>query len=275
MKIVHTYRSGDNGLFVNSYLVESEEGVVIVDAPLLLSDGRACRARLDALKKPVRAVLITHPHPDHYNTITQLIAGSGDIPVVALRDVDRILREQNDAKRNQWSPVFGAEWPDSVTFPNTIVPADKVYEAAGLHFIPHDLGPGESASGTVWILQQEEDGESVAFIGDLVFNGTHAYVSDGMIQSWIDALSRAGALLDGIDTMYPGHGSPGRPTLLQAQKQYLLFLIEAVANRTDSTGGLSPEAKAEVARLMEQFLPGAPLLWLIEAGLDAVASEGR
>ena len=36
---VHTYRSGETGLFVNSYVVEGEEGVVAIDAPLLVSDG--------------------------------------------------------------------------------------------------------------------------------------------------------------------------------------------------------------------------------------------
>lgn len=58
-------RSGEIGLFVNSYLVEGVDGVVAVDAPLLLSDGRAFRARLEALGKPLLGVLVTHPHPDH------------------------------------------------------------------------------------------------------------------------------------------------------------------------------------------------------------------
>ena len=55
--IVHTYRSGETGLFVNSYLVEGADGVVAIDAPLLKSDGRAFRARLEALKKPLLGVL--------------------------------------------------------------------------------------------------------------------------------------------------------------------------------------------------------------------------
>jgi predicted nuclease with RNAse H fold len=46
--IVHTYRSGESGLFANSYLVEGTKGIVAIDAPLLLSDGRAFRARLEA-----------------------------------------------------------------------------------------------------------------------------------------------------------------------------------------------------------------------------------
>jgi glyoxylase-like metal-dependent hydrolase (beta-lactamase superfamily II) len=81
---VHTYRSGETGLFVNSYLVEGANGVVAIDARLLLSDGRAFRARFVG-------VLVTHPHPDHYNTITDLVAGE-EVPVIAHHDVDREIR---------------------------------------------------------------------------------------------------------------------------------------------------------------------------------------
>ena len=117
--VVHTYRSGETGLFVNSYLVEGADGVVAVDTPLLLSDGRAFRARLEALKKPLLGVLITHPHPDHYNTTTELLAGA-DVPVIAHRDVDSEIRANDDAKRAQWGPMFGDEWPASATFPDRI-----------------------------------------------------------------------------------------------------------------------------------------------------------
>ena len=50
---------------VNAYLVETSIGVIVVDATLGVTDGRALRARVDALKKPLAAVVITHSHPDH------------------------------------------------------------------------------------------------------------------------------------------------------------------------------------------------------------------
>src|SRR2546426_10364587 len=102
---VHTYRSGETGLFVNSYLVEGSDGVVAIDAPLLLADGRAFRARLEALHKPLLGVLVTHPHPDHYNTITDLLAGE-QVPVIALPEVAREIRDKEAAKRAEWSPMF-------------------------------------------------------------------------------------------------------------------------------------------------------------------------
>jgi glyoxylase-like metal-dependent hydrolase (beta-lactamase superfamily II) len=168
--IVHTYRSGETGLFVNSYLVEGGDGVVVVDAPLLVSDGRAFRARLEALSKPLLGVLVTHPHPDHYNTITELLAGA-QLPVIAHRDVDREIRAKDDAKRAQWEPVFGDQWPTRATFPNRTVADEESVQLGDLRFTAWDFGLGERASETVWLLG---DGDT-AFVGDLAFNGTHAY----------------------------------------------------------------------------------------------------
>ena len=71
--VVHTYRAAETGLYVNSYLVEGEQGVVVVDTNLLLSDIEALRARLRALKKPLRAILVTHAHPDHFNGVLGLV----------------------------------------------------------------------------------------------------------------------------------------------------------------------------------------------------------
>ena len=203
--IVHTYRSGETGLFVNSYLVEGADGVVAIDAPLLLSDGRAFRARLEALKKPLLGVLVTHPHPDHYNTITELLAGE-EVPVIAHRDVDREIRAKDDAKRAQWRPMFGDEWPASATFPNRTVADEESVEFGDLRFTAWDFGPCESESETVWLL----DGGDTAFVGDLAFNGTHAYLADGHTDAWLAAIDRAEEALAGVRTLYVGHGASCR-----------------------------------------------------------------
>jgi hypothetical protein len=50
--IVHTYRSGEEELFVNSYLEEADHGMVAIDAPLSLSNGSVFRARFEMLAKP-------------------------------------------------------------------------------------------------------------------------------------------------------------------------------------------------------------------------------
>jgi glyoxylase-like metal-dependent hydrolase (beta-lactamase superfamily II) len=266
--IVHTYRSGETGLFVNSYLVEGADGVVAIDAPLLLSDGRAFRARLEALRKPLLGVLVTHPHPDHYNTITELLA-SEDVPVIAHRDVDREIRASDDAKRAQWGPLFGDEWPVRAMFPNRTVSDEEAVEFDDLRFTAWDFGTCESASETVWLLG---DGD-VAFVGDLAFHGTHAYLADGHTDAWLRALDRAEEVLAAIRTLYVGHGPLASPTVLAEQRRYLLMAREAIARVASGRAQLGEDDASRVASMMERYLPGAPLSWLVAAGASAVAAE--
>jgi glyoxylase-like metal-dependent hydrolase (beta-lactamase superfamily II) len=265
---VHKYRSGEIGLFVNSYLVEGDDGVVAIDAPLLLSDGRAFRARLEALRKPLLGVLITHPHPDHYNTIDELLAGE-NVPVIAHRDVEREIREKDEAKRAQWGPVFGDEWPASATFPSRAVADEEAVELGDLRFTAWDFGPGESQSETVWLLG---DGET-AFVGDLAFNGTHAYLADGRTDAWLRAIDRAEESFAGVRTLYVGHGAPTVPAVLAEQRRYLLMVREAIGRASSGRAELSEREANRVAGLMERYLPTAPLGWLVSAGASAVAAE--
>jgi glyoxylase-like metal-dependent hydrolase (beta-lactamase superfamily II) len=266
--IVHTYRSGEAGLFVNSYLAEGADGVVAIDAPLLLSDGRAFRARLEALGKPLLGVLVTHPHPDHYNTITELLAGQ-EVPVIAHRDVEREIRAKDDAKRAQWGPLFGDEWPASATFPNRTVVDEESVELGDLRFTAWDFGPCESESETVWLLG---DGDT-AFVGDLAFNGTHGYLADGRTDAWLRAIDRAEEALAGVHTLYVGHGPPTGPAVLAEQRRYLLMAREAIARAAGDRAQLSEDEVNRVTSLMERYLPAAPLSWLVSAGAPAVAAE--
>jgi len=265
---VHTYRSGETGLFVNSYLVEGADGVVAIDAPLLLSDGHAFRARLEALRKPLLGVLVTHPHPDHYNTITELLAGE-EVPVIAHRDVDREIRAKDNAKRAQWGPMFGDEWPAGATFPNRTVADEESVELGDLRFTAWDFGPCESESETVWLLG---DGD-IAFVGDLAFNGTHAYLADGHTDAWLGAIDRAEEALAGVRTLYVGHGPPAVPAVLADQRRYLLMAREAIARAAGGRAQLSEDQANHVTSLMERYLPAAPLSWLVGAGASAVAGE--
>jgi glyoxylase-like metal-dependent hydrolase (beta-lactamase superfamily II) len=266
--IVHTYRSGEPGLFVNSYLVEGSEGVVAIDAPLLLSDGHAFRARLEALRKPLIGVLVTHPHPDHYNTIGELLAGE-DVPVIAHADVDREIRATDEAKRAQWGPMFGDEWPTSATFPTRTIGDEEAVELGDLRFTAWDFGACESESETVWLLG---DGR-IAFVGDLAFNGTHAYLADGHTDAWLRAIDRAEESFAGVRTLYVGHGASATPAILGDQRRYLLMVREAIAHAAGGRAQLS-EAEANcVATLMERYLRDAPLGWLVGAGAPAVAAE--
>lgn len=269
---IHAYRTSEQSLCVNSYLVEGAESVVAVDAPMFVSDALAHRARLNALGKELAGVLITHPHPDHYNGLTELVSGL-DVPILALADVDREIRASDDAKRAQWGPVFGEEWPSTSTFANQIVEAGETVELGGLWFTPIDLGRGESVSETVWVLENQRP--PLAFVGDLVFESAHPYIGDGTTSDWLASLDRALDIIDPATLLYVGHGSPvaHSKALIQQQKAYLLALREVVQRIAGGAGRLDDDGKKELVEIMTAYTGGARMPYLLEWGSDALASE--
>ena len=95
---------------LNAYIVEGADGLVVVDAMLTNTASRELRQQVDAIAKPVRAVLLTHPHPDHYAGIGNLTEGL-DVPVVSTSGVNDIVRRDDEEKNALIGGMFGEEWP--------------------------------------------------------------------------------------------------------------------------------------------------------------------
>lgn len=261
---IHTYTAAEAGLLVNSYLVETTDGVVLVDANLLLSDVRALAARIAALRKPLLGAFVTHAHPDHFNGLPVLV--DDKVPVYATADVADTIAEIADAKRAQWQPVYGDEWPDQHRVPDQRLSTGDVVELGGLRFTVHAVGAAESHADSYLTLDDR------AFIGDLAFHGIHPYTADGHTGPWLAALDALTAALDGA-TLYPGHGAPGDIGMLADQRRYLMMYREVVARLAAGAPTLTDAQRAQLTEVMTRFLPGAPLTWMIGLGADAVAAE--
>ena len=250
---------------VNAYLVEGADGVVIVDATLTVSSSTELRRRADALGKPMRGVLLTHPHPDHYAGLGVLVAGL-DVPIVALSGVDDIVRRDDTLKADTVGPMFGDEWPKQRVFPSRrVADGERLDFGKGLAFRAVDIGPAESFHDSIFILDGERP---AAFIGDLIYDLMHPYMADGQNDAWRKAIERLQSEFAEQTVLFVGHGAPTTPGLFAWQRIYL-DKFEAAIRAADWRD--LPRAKEAVATAMKDYLPNDDLLFLMQLSIEPTA----
>jgi glyoxylase-like metal-dependent hydrolase (beta-lactamase superfamily II) len=270
MPRIHIHNSGEAGIFANAYIVETEKSLVAIDATLTVSEARSFRDRINALRKPLKAVLITHAHPDHVAGISEWLPVAGT-PIYAVRKVEQLMRATEAPKRAQWGPVFKEEWIQKWTYPNQIAEdgTEVIIDDVVLEVVETGAG-GDCDANSVWIMQAKP---VAAFVGDLIFNGTHSYLADGHTAEWLNNLVRIRALLPDTALLYPGHGDPGNVKLFDSQEAYLRAYRQAVAEISRGKATLTETQKNDLVARMKRFLPVEKLAFMIELSAGAVATE--
>lgn len=267
--IIHQHVGAPSDALANAYLVETGSGVIGIDGTMTTAEGRRLRARLDAIGKPLLAVLVTHPHPDHYGGIAELIVGDS-VPVLATAAVDQIIRRDDAAKAAALDRA-AIVWPERRVFASRTFQDGESVVLDDLTFTAHDVGVGESHADAYWTMVA--GGQTAVFAGDIVVNAMHAFTADGHTEEWLANLDRLRVSIPGTARIYPGHGAPGGRELIDWTAAYLSEYRQQVRQLSAGARALSELQKGELARRMAVYLPGNRLAPFVVRGADAVAAE--
>jgi glyoxylase-like metal-dependent hydrolase (beta-lactamase superfamily II) len=249
---------------VNSFVVHGPDGLVVVDGMLTISDAVLVRQAIDDADVPLAGVVITHPHPDHYAGLIHIV-GDHEVPIIATSEVAAVIQRDDKIKDAVVGPMMGPEWPRRRLFPNHTVGDGDTVTLGGLTLRVRSLGPGESFADTIWELD-----DATLFVGDVAYNGMHAYLADGQWQHWLDVIDRLDHDLPSTATLHVGHGPSGAKNLLAAQRHYIETFVEAVRRHATT---LTDGDHRPVLEELRSIVTGDDLLFLADLSIAPTLAQ--
>src|SRR5215470_13553875 len=250
------YTADTEGLGVTSVLIYGAHEAILVDTQFRIGDAEKLADRIAAKGRRLTAILITHPHFDHFYGASVLLKRFPGTPVYAsASDIEYIKRELPNTVV-QIRARFGADKipadiqiPQSWPSPQFTVDGQTVDVIADLQ---GDVGPGPR-NNVIWVRSL-----AAAIVGDIAFNQVHLSLraTDAPARkAWLETLRLIEARHPRI--VVAGHKNrpdlPDTPDVLAFNRAYLAEFEAALA---------ASHSAGELVAAMKQKFP--------QAGLDRI-----
>ena len=202
----------------NSHIIETGKGLYLVDAQMTLSDARKVSDYMDTLGKPLKKVIITHNHPDHWFG-AQVFKGKA--PIVASANVTSDLKTGGGRFLKIMKKKLKDNMPDRVIIPDAEFGPGS-YDFDGIAVIVEEYKEQEAHHSIV--LKLPEQGVFIA--QDLIYNKMFLVASEpSRNQHWIELLQQfQKTLANDYPYVMTGHGKNGGVDLFQQNIDYLTTL---------------------------------------------------
>ncbi len=223
--------SANEGFNSNAGFVVTSDGIVVFDVLGTPALGRRLAELIaQTSSQPVRRVVISHYHSDHFYGL-QAFKTPG-VDVWAHQLVRDYLATDAAAARLAERRQSLFPWVNEkarIVAPDRYLGDDTVFKMGGLTFHVMHAGPAHTPEDLMMMV--EEDG--VLFVGDLMFTGRIPFVADADVSSWIKAIDRVLRFKPRV--VVGGHGPQSTHAVadLALTRDYLVYLRKQVSAAFD------------------------------------------
>lgn len=233
-------------LHANMVLVSGETDAVLIDTPFSRADAYRVVARILDSGKTLKAVLVTHDHPDHFFGLDVLQDAFPEAEILAAPVVVTDMVRTVPIKFERWGPMLGANAPQREVVPEPVDGDSYMLEGQPLRII----GPMQGDHVRSTVIWDERTRTLVA--GDVIYNGMYVWLGEhtpDRYEDWIGALDRLEAMQP--NRVIAGHTTPGRTNDnagIDWTRDYITFMGEAAQEAENS---------AQLQDMVRARFPGA------------------
>jgi glyoxylase-like metal-dependent hydrolase (beta-lactamase superfamily II) len=251
--------SSDDQFWTNSVIIEGAHEVMLVDAQLTKTNAEKVLQQIQATKKPLSIIYITHEHADHFLGLEVFKDAYPMVRILANSQVADRISNVYQAKIDKWRGILGSGAASHV------VPISKYDE----NFILFDNSRIEIMKS----IQGDTDENSMLWLpwqktliaGDVVFNDMHVYTAETDMSArarWLNSLKQIRELNPSV--VIPGHGKSGAAldatSAVTFTERYLSIFDEELKKAKD------PD---DLIKAMKEQFPSADLTLAIDRGAKA------
>src|ERR1700738_5703695 len=105
---IKVFTSPDDQFWVNSVIIEGVHEVMLVDAQLTKTSAEKVLQQIQATKKPLSIIYITHEHADHFLGLEVFKDAYPMVRILANSQIVDRINNVYQAKIDQWTGILGS-----------------------------------------------------------------------------------------------------------------------------------------------------------------------
>jgi glyoxylase-like metal-dependent hydrolase (beta-lactamase superfamily II) len=256
---IKVFTSPDDQFWVNSVIIEGADEVMLVDAQLTKTNAGKVLQEIQATKKPLSIIYITHEHADHFLGLEVFKEAYPRVKIIANSAVINRINKVYQEKVDKWQKILGSGATSHVVAIEKLDGNFIEFENSKIEILK-DVQGDTDENTMLWI-----PGQRILIAGDVLFNNMHVYTAETDSETrgkWLNSLNKIRELKPLV--VVPGHSKVGAPldaiTAVDFTENYLLVFEKELKTAKDPDSFITT---------MKERFPSAGLLLAIERGAKA------